>query len=103
MGLRTALVFNFLADASPCLRGYVYEGARDVGVELLTRAAQDFSACSVNAGSLAITAVRGHCVECVGECEDTGAERNVIFAKAVRISAAVKLLMMMSDDQRRRA
>src|SRR4051812_37304224 len=55
-----ALSFYFFANARPGLRRNIEECARDIGIKLLSRTAQNFRTSCVDAGSFAVATVRGH-------------------------------------------
>ena len=74
------------------------EGVDDVRVELPLRLADDLRLGGVPVERAPVRAVARHCVERVGDGEDSRAHRNVVTGNAVRIPAAVPTLVVGTHD-----
>ena len=83
-----------------CAQALLAERKRsdDLRIELRPVSAQDLVDRRLPPHRPAIGAVAGHCIECVGDGENTGALRNLFACKAVRIATPVPTFVVETDD-----
>src|SRR6185437_10720652 len=93
-------VLDSAAEVDPERLGNAQKDLNDPGIELVAAATCDLQAGFWKAAALAVRAVGGDGIECVGDGEDARAERNLLAAQSAGIPGAVPGFLMGVDDLR---
>jgi len=92
------LAADFGAELLPELIGNLEEDLDDGGIELRSRAVENFLARGIKATSFAVGTVAGDGVEGVGHGKDARADGNFAAGEAIGVAVAVEVLLMAEDD-----
>src|SRR5208282_993770 len=82
----------------PDIVGPFQKYLHDPGIELATGPEFDFLAGGLNALSLTVRTVGSHGIQCIGNCEDSCAQRDLIALQTAGIATSVITLLVGVND-----
>ena len=72
----------------------------NVSVELPSRMVSQYPKCFLLGATSTIRTIRDHCIERVSHEDDTGTDRYLVDLKTTRVTRAIAVFVVMSDNLR---